>query len=203
MRLFETRVRKSERSAEYVATQLASLLAWLLGGLHSETSMTRPIKGYEVAARLCSRRHAAEKEGQEMIPQKDPPGYPGDETIRKGFGQCLKKARLECGLTIEQAEVLLREALTPNANHNRTVRFGRTLGIVVRKIRESKGMTRIQLAGNSGLPLRFIILVERGKVTSGGDVCQLVRLAYGLKYPVGKFFDELTDLNEDLTVGAL
>jgi hypothetical protein len=137
-----------------------------------------------------------------MFIEKDPLGYPGDEAVRKAFGQTLKKARLECGLTIEQAEVLLREALAPNANHNRTLRFGRTLGIVVRRIRESKGMTRIQLAGNSGLPLRFIISVERGKLASGGDLCQLVRLACGLKYPVGRFFDELTDLNGDLAVGA-
>jgi hypothetical protein len=137
-----------------------------------------------------------------MFIEKDPLGYPGDEAVRKAFGQTLKKARLECGLTIEQAEVLLREALAPNANHNKTLRFGRTLGIVVRRIRESKGMTRIQLAGNSGLPLRFIISVERGKLASGGDLCQLVRLACGLKYPVGRFFDELTDLNEDLAAGA-
>ncbi len=137
-----------------------------------------------------------------MFIEKDPLGYPGDEAVRKAFGQTLKNARLECGLTIEQAEVLLSEALSPNANHNRTVRFGRTLGIVVRRIREGKGMTRIQLAGNSGLPLRFIISVERGKVGSGGDLCQLVRLACGLKYPVGRFFDELTDLNEDLAAGA-
>lgn len=133
-----------------------------------------------------------------MIPQKDPPGYPGDEAVRKAFGQALKKARLECGLTIEQAEVLLREALAPSANHSTTARFGRTLGIVVRRIRESRGMTRIQLAGDSGLPLRFIISVERGKVATGGDLCQLVRLASGLKYPVGRFFDELTDLNQEL-----
>jgi hypothetical protein len=138
-----------------------------------------------------------------MIFKKDPPGYPGDKAVRKAFGHALKNARLECGLTIQQAEVLLREALSPDANHNRTMRFGRTLGIVVRRIRESRGMTRIQLAGDSGLPLRFIISVERGKVTSGGDLCQLVRLACGLKYPVGRFFDELTDLNEDLAVGAL
>ncbi len=137
-----------------------------------------------------------------MIPQNDPSGYPGDEAVRKAFGQTLKKARLECGLTIEQAEVLLSEALSPNANHNRTAHFGRTLGIVVRRIRESKGMTRIQLAGDSGLPLRFIISVERGKVVGGGDLCQLVRLACGLKYPVGRFFGELTDLNEELAGGS-
>lgn len=137
-----------------------------------------------------------------MFVEKGPPVYPGDEAVRRAFGQALKKARLEWRLTIEQAEVLLREALAPNATLNRTVRFGRTLGIVVRKIRESRGMTRIQLAGNSGLPLRFIISVERGTVVSGGDLCQLVRLACGLKYPVGRFFDELTDLNEDLGAGA-
>jgi hypothetical protein len=137
-----------------------------------------------------------------MIHQNDPSGYPGDQAVRKAFGQTLKKARLECGLTIEQAEVLLSEALSPNANHNRTVRFGRTLGIVVRRIRESKGMTRIQLAGDSGLPLRFIISVERGKVAGGGDLCQLVRLAWGLKYPVGRFFDELTDLNVEFAGGS-
>ncbi len=151
-------------------------------------------QGLRSTERLCSRRYAAEKEGKEMI---DPPGYPGDEAVRKAFGQALKQARLECGLTIEQAEVLLGEAVSPNANHNPTARFGRTLGIVVRRIRESKCMTRIQLAGNSGLPLRFIILVERGKAASGGDLCQLVRLACGLKYPVDRFFDELTDLNEE------
>lgn len=137
-----------------------------------------------------------------MILQKDHSGYPGDEAVRKAFGQALKKARFECGLTIEQAEALLSEALSPSANHNRTVRFGRTLGIVVRSIRESKGMTRIQLAGDSGLSLRFIISVERGNVARGGKLCQLVRLACGLKYPVGRFFDELTDLNEDLAMVA-
>lgn len=47
LRLFETQLLKSEPFAEYVATQSAYLLAWLLGGLHSETGMTLLIKGDE------------------------------------------------------------------------------------------------------------------------------------------------------------
>jgi hypothetical protein len=134
-----------------------------------------------------------------MNPSKDPIGYPGDEAVRKAFGQTVKRARLELGLTTNQAEILLREALTPVETHDKCGHIGRALGILIRRIRERKGMTRIQLAGNSGLPARFLILAERGKVTSGGDLCQLVRLAYGLKYPVGAFFQELTDLSEELT----
>ena len=137
-----------------------------------------------------------------MILKKDPPGYPGDEAIRKAFGQSLKRARLESGLTTDQAEALLREALSPAETRDKFKHIGRALGVFARRIRERKGMTRIQLVGNSGLSLRFIILAERGKVTSGGDLCQLVRLAYGLKYPVDQFFQELTDLNEELAGGT-
>jgi len=137
-----------------------------------------------------------------MIPLKNPPGYPGDEAVRKAFGRAMRQARLECGLTIEQAEAAIREGLKPDEARNKFTRLGRALGILVRGLREKKGMTRMQLASSSGLPLRFIILVERGKVVSGGDICQLTRLAYGLKYSVGQFLDELTDVNEDLAVGA-
>jgi len=142
------------------------------------------------------------KEGKEMILLKDPPGYPGDEFVRKAFGRVVKRARLECGLTINQAEALLREALAPAETGDKFEHVGRAFGIVVRRIREAKGMTRIQLAQNSGLPLRFIILVERGKVATGGDICQLVRLSFGLRYPVDRFLNELTDLNEKFMVDA-
>ena len=137
-----------------------------------------------------------------MIPLKDPPEYPGDEAVRKAFGRAMKQARLECGLSLEQAEAVIREGLRPDEDRNKSTHLGRALGIFVRQQREKKGMTRIQLASNSGLPLRFIISVERGKLASGGDICQLTRLAIGLKYSVGQFFDELTDLNEDLAMGA-
>jgi len=137
-----------------------------------------------------------------MILRKDPPGYPGDEAVCQEFGRVLRKVRLEAGLTTDQAEILVREALTPNNSTYKNMHFGRALGIFVRRIRERKGMTRIQLASNSGLPLRFIISVERRKVTSGGNLCQLTRLAYGLNYPLSQFFDELTDLNEDLAGSA-
>jgi hypothetical protein len=137
-----------------------------------------------------------------MNPLKDPIGYPGDEAVRKAFGQTVNSARLELGLTTNQAEILLREALSPVETHDKCGHIGRALGILVRRIRERQGMTRVQLAGGSGLPLRFLILAERGKVTSGGDLCQLVRLAYGLQYPVDRFFRALTDLSEELAGGS-
>ena len=137
-----------------------------------------------------------------MISLKDPPGYPGDEVVRKAFGRAMRQARLECGLSIEQAEAVIREGLRPDEARNKFTHLGRALGIFVRQLRERKGMTRIELASSSGLPLRFIILVERGKLTSGGDICQLTRLAFGLKHSVGQFFDELTDLDEEFAAGV-
>jgi DNA-binding XRE family transcriptional regulator len=137
-----------------------------------------------------------------MIPLKDPPGYPGDEAVRKAFGRAMKQARLECGLSIEQAEAAIREGLRPDEARNKFTHLGRALGIFVRQLRERKGMTRIQLASKSGLPLRFIILVERGKLASGDDICQLTRLAFGLQYSVGQFFNELTDVDEEFAAGA-
>jgi len=137
-----------------------------------------------------------------MILRKDPPGYPGDKAVCQEFGRVLRKVRLEAGITTDQAEILLHEALTPSNSAHKNMQFGKALGIFVRRIRERNGMTRIQLASNSGLPLRFIISVERRKVTTGGNLCQLTRLAYGLRYPVDQFFNELTDLNEELAGSA-
>jgi DNA-binding XRE family transcriptional regulator len=135
-----------------------------------------------------------------MSAPKDPIGYPGDEAVLKAFGQTLKNIRLERGLTTDQAEALLREQIATGDTRDRFRHIGRALGIHVRRTRESKGMTRVQLAGNSGLPVRFIISVERGKVKNGGELCHLVRLAYGLKLPLEQFFQDLSDLNDELAV---
>ena len=88
--------------------------------------------------------------------KKDPPGYPGDEAITKAFGEALRKLRLELGLSIEEADAILRAGIE-------YPRLARALGIVVRRLREQQKMSRTQLSTASGLPLRFIIRVERGK----------------------------------------
>ena len=88
--------------------------------------------------------------------KKDPPGYPGDEAITKAFGEALRKLRLERGLSIEEADAILRTRIE-------YPRLPRALEIVVRRLRKQQKMSPTQLSAASGLPLRFIISVERGK----------------------------------------
>jgi hypothetical protein len=46
-----------------------------------------------------------------MRKPKDPPGYPGDEAINKAFVDNVRRIRLEKGLSVEQADALLAEAM--------------------------------------------------------------------------------------------
>jgi hypothetical protein len=36
--------------------------------------------------------------------KKDPPGYPGDDAIKKAFGEAVRQIREEKGLSLEEAE---------------------------------------------------------------------------------------------------
>ena len=46
-----------------------------------------------------------------MKKRKDPPGYLGDEAVKKIFGENIRKLRLEKGWSLEEADALLQEAL--------------------------------------------------------------------------------------------
>ena len=48
--------------------------------------------------------------------KKDPPDYPGDEAIKKAFGEALRKLRLERGLSIEEADAILRAESSAHAS---------------------------------------------------------------------------------------
>jgi Helix-turn-helix len=111
--------------------------------------------------------------------KKDPPGYPGDEAITKAFGEALRKLRLERGLSIEEADAILRAGIE-------YPRLPRALGIVVRRLREQQKMSRTQLSAASGLPLRFIISVERGKAQDA-TLTDIVRLSFGFNLPADEF----------------
>lgn len=111
--------------------------------------------------------------------KKDPPDYPGDEAIKKAFGEALRKLRLERGLSIEEADAILRAGIE-------YPRLPRALGIVVRRLREQKKMSRTQLSAASGLPLRFLISVERGKAQDA-TLTDIVRLSFGLNLPADEF----------------
>lgn len=111
--------------------------------------------------------------------KKDPPDYPGDEAIKKAFGEALRKLRLERGLSIEEADAILRAGIE-------YPRLPRALGIVVRRLREQQKMSRTQLSAASGLPLRFLISVERGKAQDA-TLTDIVRLSFGLNLPADEF----------------
>ena len=111
--------------------------------------------------------------------KKDPPGYPGDEAVKKAFGEALRKLRLERGLSIEEADALLQAGID-------YPRLPRALGIVVRRLREQQKMSRAQLSSESGLGLRFIINVERGKAQDA-TLTDIVRLSFGLNLPADEF----------------
>lgn len=59
--------------------------------------------------------------------KKDPPDYLGDEAVTKAFGEAVRRIRLEKGLSFEQADALLKEAV----KNDRHPLLYRALGIVV------------------------------------------------------------------------
>jgi len=71
------------------------------------------------------------------------------------------------------------------------------LGIVVRKLREKNKLSRAQLSRASGLSVRFIGIVERGK---GHDVSitDLARMSFGLNYAITDFVSEVDELTKRL-----
>ena len=60
-----------------------------------------------------------------MVKKNEPPGYPGDEAVKKAFGEALRELRLQKGLSLEQADALLQEA----SQQNPYPRLYRALGI--------------------------------------------------------------------------
>ena len=129
-----------------------------------------------------------------MAKKNEPPGYPGDEAVKKAFGKALRELRLQKGLSLEQADALLEEA----SQQNLYPRLYRALGIVVRQLREKQKLSRADLSSVSGLPKRFITALERGQVTSA-TLTQIVRLAMSFEYSVADFVEEVLKKEQELT----
>jgi hypothetical protein len=71
--------------------------------------------------------------------KKDPPGYPRDDAIKKVFGDAVRQIRQEKGLSLEEAEALVKQA----KEKVDLSRAARALGIAVRQLREQqKGHVR-------------------------------------------------------------
>jgi len=120
-----------------------------------------------------------------MSDRNDPPGYPGDEAINQAFVEKLRRIRIAKGLSIEQADALLAEAIRKDTPSNAP----RAIGIVLRELREKRGMRRCALARASGLSVRLIILIERGKADP--TLADMARLSLALACDITDFVQQI------------
>lgn len=118
--------------------------------------------------------------------RKDPPGYEGDAAFNWAFREVEKQMRAASGLTDEQIAENIKEARTNPV----TLEFPRAFGLRLRAVREERKMSRLALADASNVPVRMIVMIERGMggETPMGDV---FRLCLGMKCDVVKFFREI------------
>lgn len=125
--------------------------------------------------------------------KKDPPGYPGDEAIRKAFGEALRQPRLERGLSLEEADAVFRAEMAKDEH----LLLPRALGAVVQQLREGQKMTRAQLSSASGLSARFIGNLERGEAHDA-TLIDVVRISFGLNHRVTDLVEQVYRLEKKL-----
>jgi transcriptional regulator with XRE-family HTH domain len=125
--------------------------------------------------------------------KKDPPGYPGDDAIKKAFGEAVRQIREEKGLSLEEAEALVKQA-TEKVDLSRAAR---ALGIVTRRLREEQKLSRAQLSSASGLPLRLIINLERGKARDA-SLTDIVRICYALNVAPTDFVSQVEEVTKKI-----
>ena len=128
-----------------------------------------------------------------MSKKKDPPGYPGDEAIRKKFGEILRELRLKKGLSIQEVDALVAQGIEQDSHPH----LPRALALVTRKLREAREMSRAQLRDASGLPLALINKIERAKAHDI-SLTQVVRLAMALEQLVPDFVEQVYKVEERL-----
>jgi len=125
--------------------------------------------------------------------KKDPPGYPGDDAIKKAFGEAVRQIREEKGLSIEEAEALVKQSMEKVD----LSRAARALGIVVRRLREQQKLSRAQLSSASGLTQRLIIKLERGKAHDA-SLTDIVRICYALNIAPTDFVSQVEEATQKI-----
>lgn len=128
-----------------------------------------------------------------MSKEKGPPGYPGDEAIRKKFGELIRELRLEKGLSIEQVDALIDEGIQEDT----TPLLARALSLVTRELREARKMSRVELSEVSGLSLDLINRLERAKAHNL-TLTQAVRIAMALEHSLTDFVEQVFKVEERL-----
>jgi transcriptional regulator with XRE-family HTH domain len=102
--------------------------------------------------------------------------YPGDEVVYRALGETLKALRVERGMSLEQVEGALREALAsadPKATH-------RALGSTIKEAREDRKISRQELSREVGLSLKELISLERAHLERV-PAAYFFRISYALK----------------------
>ena len=125
--------------------------------------------------------------------KNDPPGYPGDDAIKKAFGEAVRQIREDKGLSLEEAEALVKQSMG-KVNLSRAAR---ALGIVVRRLREQQKLSRAQLSSASGLTLRLIIKLERGKAHDA-SLTDIVRICYALNIAPTDFVSQVEEATQKI-----
>ena len=125
--------------------------------------------------------------------KKDPPGYPGDDAIKKAFGEAVRNIREEKGLSLEEAEASVKQSM----GKVDVSRAARALGIVVKRLREQQKLTRAQLSSLSGLARRLIIKLERGKAPDA-SLTDIVRICYALNVAATDLLREVEEVTEKI-----
>jgi len=132
-----------------------------------------------------------------MRSRRDPPGYPGDEAINKAFVENVRRIRIAKGLSLEQADALVAEAIRKDTPSNTP----RAIGIVVRELRETQNMNRCALARSSGLSVRLVVLIERGKANP--TLTEVARLSLGLECDLTEFVRRIYAMKRRLDIERL
>lgn len=116
---------------------------------------------------------------------------PGDEELRavhQAFIRMQAAFRAKRKPSVEDVELLTKWTQGDDSS------MGRAFGRAVRFFREKRGMSRLQLAKKSRLPLRAILAIERGRVFNISPV--MPNLTKGLSVEAGELTDKLLDFEK-------
>jgi cytoskeletal protein RodZ len=128
----------------------------------------------------------------------DPFQYPGDDVMCKALGEALKRARLEAGLSIEEAEERSRVAM----NGLDRKRISRALGLAIKEAREKRHVSRKELSRSTGLPLRRLITIERG-LAGDMPVTEFFRISYALRMKPDELTERFEQIEKNIAQGVI
>jgi hypothetical protein len=117
---------------------------------------------------------------------------PGDEELR-----ALHQAFIRMHATFRAKKRPTREdmELVTKWTEGDAESMGRALGSAVKFFREKRGMSRLQLAKKTRLPIRVILAIERGGVFDLSPVIN--NLTMGLCIEAGELTDKLLDFEKE------